>query len=149
MSKTSATPYRECPPWDVCDEQPCRHTLCRDPDWLADMEDYHSNREFHRTLWNIFRHPSTRAAIQDDLSKYADKLDRCQRIMDKREQINAEIRASHLRLMRMAGYDGPDPTTLGRKEGIEVETPPVIKKVQDSVNRGEDSNSQELKLESV
>jgi len=43
----------------------------------------------------------------------------------------------------MAGYDGPDPTTLGRKEGIEVETPPVIKKVQDSVNRGEDSNSQE------
>ncbi len=107
------------------------------------LEDYHSNREFHRTLWNIFRHPSTRAAIQDDLSKYADKLDRCQRITDKREQINAEIRASHLRLMSMAGYDGPDPTTLGRKEGIEVETPPVIKKVQDSVNRGEDSNSQE------
>ena len=43
-----------------------------------------------------------------DVVKYQDKLDRCQRIVDKRKQIEAEVNANTLRLFRSLGYSGRD-----------------------------------------
>jgi hypothetical protein len=89
--------YIECPPNNVCAERPCRHDYCRDPDWLADMEDACSDREFFRTLWSMFGRLCKGTIDSEDAVKYKDKLERCQRITDKGEQIRNEITASFFR----------------------------------------------------
>jgi hypothetical protein len=89
----STTTYRGCPPWDTCPpQQQCCHLLCYDPDWLEDMEEQSLNRKANDTLWDAFHYPAYRASIPPtQLAEYECKFGRCQRIMDKREEIEAEI----------------------------------------------------------
>ena len=106
MSQTTI-PLGECP---LCNHEPCRHSdcLCFDEDYLADLDDISTDRELRRKIWRCYYHPSERAELGLDDAKYQDKLDRCQRITDKRKQIDAEIDTNRSRLFRSWGYTGPD-----------------------------------------
>ena len=97
----------KCP---LCKEQPCRHSdsLCSDKDYLTDLDDSRTDHDLWLKLWAIHGHPSEGADLGPDIAKYQDKLDRCQRITDKRKQIEAEKDANMLRLFRSFGYSGPD-----------------------------------------
>ena len=100
-------PVNKCP---LCKTEPCHHSdlLCFDEDYLADMDDFQTDPELRDRIWRCYDHPSERVALGLDGVQYQDKLDRCQRITDKRDKINAEIDANNLRFLRSIGYTGPD-----------------------------------------
>lgn len=106
MSNT-ITSLSKCP---LCEHGPCRHadSLCFDKDYLADLDDFSTDRELQRKIWRCHSHPSERADLGLDDAKYQDKLDRCQRIINKRTKIEAEIDANNSRRLRSWGYTGPD-----------------------------------------
>jgi hypothetical protein len=90
----SSDPHRDCPPRNLCNSHPCRHTPCRDPDWLHDLEDMRSDPDFHRELWYCFWIPSRRENMSlEEWPMYEAKLQRCQRIRNKWRQIKAELSA--------------------------------------------------------
>jgi hypothetical protein len=106
MSQT-IMPLGKCP---LCQQEPCRHSdcLCFDEDYLVDLDDFSTDRELWRKIWRCHNHPSERTELGLEDAKYQDKLDRCQRITDKRVQINAELDTNRSRLFRSWGYTGPD-----------------------------------------
>jgi hypothetical protein len=92
------TLYKACPSFDLCDETPCRHLLSHDIDYIADLELATRTPRFHRELWFYYKRPEDRRHIpQNDLPTFARLFERCQRITDKREQLDAEIQANEIR----------------------------------------------------
>lgn len=90
--------YKACPSFDICDETPCRHLLSHDIDYVTDLELATRTPRFYRELWFYFSHPQDRRQIPPpDLSTFARLFERCQRITDKREQLDAEIQANEIR----------------------------------------------------
>jgi len=90
--------YRACPSFDVCDETPCRHLLSHDIDYLADLEQATRSPRFHHELWFYFTHPPDRRHISAiDLPTFARLFERCQRITDKREQLDMETQVNETR----------------------------------------------------
>ena len=107
MNKTSESPLINCP---LCQIQRCRHsnTLSSDAEYLNYLDEFHTNPGLWRKLWYLHYHPSESANLGLDITKYKDKLDTCQRISDKRKQIQDEMESNTLRIFREAGYSGPD-----------------------------------------
>ena|SRR5579859_67686 len=83
---------------ESCPEYPCEHIPCDDPDWLADMEDGNKDRDSNRNLWRWFHYyPTESEALKAGISKedfliYETKFDRCRRLEEKWDKIDAEIR---------------------------------------------------------
>src|SRR5271169_117405 len=98
-------PLINCP---LCEKQPCRHSdsFCTDEDYLTDLDDYRADINLWDKLWIYHYHPSEGENLGLDVTKHQDKLDRCKRIADKREQIQAEMDANTLRFFRSLGYSG-------------------------------------------
>jgi hypothetical protein len=70
----------------------------RDPDWLADAEDYLLHRESFLELWSLFYTTTRLEVIPEDLRlKYQAKFARCQRLVAKEREIEAEIRVYNLK----------------------------------------------------
>jgi hypothetical protein len=59
---------------------------------LLDAQDHFENPELYSKVWSYFHHPEN--ISPDVLTKYSVKLDRCQRISDKRQQISDERQAN-------------------------------------------------------
>jgi len=112
--------YHECPEWDMCSEQPCCYTLSSDPDYRADLTDLRRNRVYHRRLWKLFWFPSARSkASEDEVAIYADKFDQCQRLDDKRKEIDEEIELNEARFFGGLGLRmQPDPEWMVNDEAI-------------------------------
>ena len=89
------TSFHDCPPSHFCNSAPCCDAPCRDVDWLAEMEDLRNDPIFVVNLWLYFSYPSRRETTPpEEAAKYEAKLDRCRRLLEKREDIMAEIRAA-------------------------------------------------------
>ena len=105
------------------------------------MDDFHNDRDLWMKLWGCHYHPEEKAAFGSQLAKYQDKLDRCQRLKDKRKQIEEEIEANRLKLFRSFGYSGPDfADFVDPKEITEEATKKRVKEIQDWIDarkRGE------------
>lgn len=90
--------YKACPSFDLCNETPCRHLLSHDIDYLADLELASRDPRFHREVWFYFNHLQERAKIPPkNLSAFESLFERCQRITDKRDKLDAEIQANEIR----------------------------------------------------
>lgn len=91
--KRASEKYRFCPPSATCESFPCRHSsFSTDEDYLLDGQDYFENPELHSKVWSYFRHRENLSP--DVLTKYSVKLDRCQRISDRDQQISDERQAN-------------------------------------------------------
>ena len=101
----------DCP---RCKNKPCRHStyLCFDEDYVANLDDFVDDRDLYLRIWRCYNHPSERSALGLDDPKYQGSLDRCQRIVDKREKIDTEIQANIFQSFRAIGYTGPDLTDI-------------------------------------
>src|SRR5271168_3703142 len=92
--KTASEKYRFCPPgapW--CPSFPCQHSsFSTDEDYLADTDDLFKRENHWVKVWSLFRNRDN--LPPKVLKKYSAKLDRCQRVTDKRPQIREEIRAN-------------------------------------------------------
>jgi hypothetical protein len=94
---------------------------------MADLEEKYYNPDFNHNLWSYFTCRSQIVNDKDgDIDKYEAKFDRCQRIVDKKDTIFAEIRANKRRLMDEWGFRRPDLSGLSaadiaaiRRRGIE------------------------------
>src|ERR1700721_646226 len=51
-------PYRHCPPTQYCDQYPCRHTPCKDPDWIVQIMDRVEHPDLAREATLCFLIPS-------------------------------------------------------------------------------------------
>jgi hypothetical protein len=112
----------KCP---LCKDEPCRHTdaLCYDEDFLTDLDDYLTDRDLWRKIRVFYYHPEEREKLGLDVAKYQDKLDRCRRLTEKRKQIEAEIEANQMRLLRSWGYSGPDFSEFAKNHQDAVDAP--------------------------
>lgn len=120
MTMTSSS--RKC---SFCDKQSCpyRETFCFDEDYLADRNDFLINPAFHIKLWKLFNNPPMKADLGPDVAKYEVNLARCQRIIDKRQEIETEKEANTLKYFRERGYSGPDFSEfIDRSEDINEKT---------------------------
>lgn len=91
------------------------------------------NVDLWRKIWTFYHHPSERTELGLDIVKYQDKLDRCQRLVDKRKQIEAEIDANNIRRLRSWGYSGPDFSEwIDWTKDIEEVTKNCVKKIRDA-----------------
>ena len=95
-----------------------------DPDYLADFEDYQRSPKFHRNLWLFFLYRSqVEPPPAGKAAKYLAKFDRCQRLVDKKESISAEISENQARQMEewgvrrtdLSGYSKEDIEALRKK----------------------------------
>ena len=77
-----------------CQEYPCEHIPCHDPDWLDDLEESYQDERKHVRLWKCFRDPEHyKSAISKKKWKALEaKFPRCQRIDNQRAQIDAQIK---------------------------------------------------------
>lgn len=86
----------------ICPTYPCTHVPSHDPDYLADREDSLQDKQFHRLFWNLYRikcNPSLRMKspipyVDPEILKL--KYERCQRMEEKKDQINRD-KINHLR----------------------------------------------------
>ena len=109
QNPTTKAVYGDCPPWEICNTWPCRHTPCQDVDWLASLEEGSLYPEFHRKAWWYFQYPSLLEGVpSEEAEKYRATFDRCQRLLDKTESIRDEIRVNRLRMRREWGVPLPD-----------------------------------------
>jgi hypothetical protein len=91
--KRASEKYRFCPPSATCESFPCSHSsFSTDEDYLLDVQDLFESPELHFKVWSYFRNRENLSP--DVLTKYSVKLDRCQRISDKGQQISEENRAN-------------------------------------------------------
>jgi len=92
--KTASEKYRFCPPgapW--CASFPCQHSVfSTDEDYLAHIDDFVKRRKHWEKVWSLFC--NRKNLSPEVLKKYSAKLDRCQRVTDKRRQIHEEIQAN-------------------------------------------------------
>ena len=116
-----------------CNEQFCYHLLCNDEDWLADMDDLRADRGFHRTLWRFFCHPEIKASLGDKVAIYESRLARCQRLTEKRKQIQDEMEAKRREHFKMLGC--PEPDDLGTRDPEEVKRS-LLMKLRNDFNAG-------------
>jgi len=85
--------------WGLCPEFPCKHTPCHDPDYLADVEDFLADRQYHSTLWACFRSLSDPSGSlrntmsPEEWARYAFNFDRCCKLEPKLGRIRKEIDA--------------------------------------------------------
>ncbi len=99
--------------------------MSTDPDYLADFEDCKRSRKFHRNLWLFFPYRSQLETLlpADKAAKYLAKFDRCQRLVDKKESISAEVSENQARLLEewgvprtdLSGYSKEDIDALRKK----------------------------------
>ena len=87
----SGTEYPE----SGCPVYPCIHTESRDIDWLEDQEDLHKSPNFHELIWHSYYHRDDFNAFKSELSPKAysgaiEMMYRCERLVNKREVIEAE-----------------------------------------------------------
>ena len=129
-------PLSKCP---LCKHEPCRHSdyLCFDKDYLIDLDDFSTDRELWRKIWRCHNHPSERTELGLEDAKYQDKLDRCQRVTDKRMQINAENDANRSRLFRSWGYTDPDISEVIGQMDIEDVNKRCVEILRDDKKRRE------------
>ena len=98
----------------MCDTCTYRHSLCRDVDWLANLEVRRLDPDFHLQMWLYFLHPSLLNDLpSEEAEKYRATFERCRRIWDKKESIWAEIRSNQERMMRDQGFPLPDEKVFG------------------------------------
>jgi len=91
--KRASEKYRFCPPSATCESFPCRHSsFSTDEDYLLDAQDLFESPELYFKVWSYFRNRENLSP--DVLTKYSARLDRCQRISDKGQQISDESRAN-------------------------------------------------------
>ena len=92
--KIASEKYRFCPPgapW--CASFPCQHSVfSTDEDYLAHIDDFVKRRKHWEKVWSLFC--NRKNLSPEVLKKYSAKLDRCQRVTDKRRQIHEEIQAN-------------------------------------------------------
>jgi len=103
MSKyplSSLPSNRRCRLWrTVCQEYPCEHTPCHDPDILEELEEYYQNHEFRHNLWKAYHSlsdPSKLATTKarfstEEWARFEEKFDRCRRIQAKSAQIKKDF----------------------------------------------------------
>jgi hypothetical protein len=82
------------------------------------MDDFHSDRVFHQTLWRLFHHPETKASLGDKATIYESQLARCQRLIEKSEQIEDEKESNRREYFKMLGC--PEPDDIGNRDPEEV-----------------------------
>ena len=81
----------------LCRKFPCKHTPCRDPDYLADGEDFLADRLYHSDLWACFRSLNDPSGSrkdtmsQEEWARYSFKFDRCHRLEPKLGTIRKEV----------------------------------------------------------
>ena len=93
----------DCPPNDICDIYPCRHTPCLDLDYLEDHHDLLFNHDHHVKIWWFWHLPEKRNSIPDSEREiYEAKFHRCQRLHDKFHQIRYEVEVNE---RKMYGLD--------------------------------------------
>ena len=127
----STTLSRDC----SCNEQFCYHLLCSDEDWLADMDDFHADRGFRHTLWRFFFHPEIKASLGDKVAVYESRLARCQRLTEKREQIESEMESKRREHFKMLGC--PELDDIGTRDAEEVKRSLIMKLKNDfNVRKG-------------
>jgi hypothetical protein len=91
VEATASSTYREFPRWDVCTNQPCRHLLCYDVDWLENVQDYRRNPDLHFELWMAYYNLSYRNTLPaGKLAGFEPKFERCQRIDVKAPELETE-----------------------------------------------------------
>jgi hypothetical protein len=76
-----------------CPEFPCQHTPCHDPDFLADVEDCIRDPTWYYGLWPCFKWPEfyKKNLSATEWAEYESKFQRCRRIKEKRQIIDAAI----------------------------------------------------------
>ena len=107
----------ECPEGDFCSQQPCCYSLSRDPDYRSDLRDRRLDPVFHHQLWTQFWFPSTRTTVRpEEAAAYAAKFDRCQRLENKRKQINMEVDANMSSFSRSLGIEDESEMVMSEAE---------------------------------
>jgi hypothetical protein len=92
-----------CPPNDICDTYPCRHTPCLDLDYLEDHHDQLFNHDHWDNIWWFWHLPEERNSIPDSEREiYEAKFHRCQRLFNKLHQTRFEINVNK---WKMRGVD--------------------------------------------
>lgn len=90
-------------------------------------------RGFHRDLWRLFWFPSLRKnASEETLKRFEAKFDRCQRLEDKSEQIEVEIKERQAALMKEM------------EEGIKEREAAFIKELASRCDAGDDATRMEM-----
>ena len=116
--KTASEKYRFCPPgapW--CASFPCQHSIfSTDEDYLAHMDDYVKRHNHWVKVWSLFLNRENLSTKV--LKKYSAKLDRCQRVTDKRPQINEEIQAN---IRMFLGLPEPEKVILNKEQLEQLE----------------------------
>ena len=129
----------ECPPWDICDFFPCKHSsFSTDEDYLADMKDRRTDRELYDKVWWLYRDPSQLELLSpDDAEKYSARLARCQRIMARWGEIKSEIVANKNKYMEDEwGFPSLNRVALNEEERA-VLNEGIRKKIRDAFPRNE------------
>ena len=129
----------ECPPWDICDFFPCKHSsFSTDEDYLADMKDRRTDRELYDKVWWLYRQPSQLELLSpDDAEKYSARLARCQRIMARWGEIKAEIVANKNKYVEDEwGFPSLKGVALNEEERAALNEG-IRKKIRDAFPRNE------------
>jgi hypothetical protein len=88
--------YRMCPTDEWCDQFPCRHTPCKDPDYLVQLMDMGQNSELVLEAVDCFYIPKLLDTMSEERRlQVLPRLERYQRVHRKRHAILAEIEAWH------------------------------------------------------
>jgi hypothetical protein len=114
--------------------------LSTDEDYIADMQDLRLSPAFHDQLWTLFWFPSARQKVPaEELVLYEAKFERCQRLMDKEEQIKVETEANKDKIMAEHGFRRPKNTGMSETDVEELRRTAVAKFL-DATRSGKDSS---------
>ena len=80
------------------------------------MDDLCTDRVFHMTLWGVFFSPETKKSLGVNAAMYESKLPRCQRIIEKHKQIEAEIDSNQEAFFKRLGCPVPSDFVGGDEE---------------------------------
>ena len=107
--------YQLCPS-TTCESFPCNHSpFSTDEDYLIDSKIFVERPEYHSELWLYFH--NRESSSPELLRIYGPDLDMCQRITDKRQQIEDETRENMEIIMEeIWGRPRPPKITITKEE---------------------------------
>jgi hypothetical protein len=76
-----------------------------------------------------------------ELEKYQDGLDRCQRIRDKNEQIQAEIKFNRRRIKKELGFDVSDEAVVMEEGVLGALSETIVKKLEEAFSEIDTTNA--------
>jgi hypothetical protein len=100
------------------------------------MHDSELNDKFHLNLWLYFYNkPLLETISPTEAATYEAKFERCQRLVNKESELEAEIRANRRRILRMRGHTVEEEVPRSEEE-MKILRKIAVKKYLDATGRG-------------